>query len=824
MKQFLDKYKIHLFSLVVIFLVSAAYVPEAFKGKVLQQSDITQYKGAASEIFNYRETKDEEIRWTNSQFAGMPTYMISGLSHTVALKWLRFPTKPVTWEKIFLYLLCGYIMFIAFGVRPWLAVVGAIGLGLATENLTIINVGHNTKSLAIAYLPLVIAGVQFIFRKKYLLGLTVLAAGMGLELLVNHLQITYYGGILIGLFFVFQFVKHIQEKKIKDFGIATGLSILGVLLALGANSLPLLMTNEYSKDTIRSTSELTIKKEGDKVVKKESISSGLSSSYAFSYSNGWTDIPATFIPNYSGGDSDKSGLYYGDIGSTSGPKYVGATMFILMVIGFFVLQGAFRWWLLTGMLLAIALSMGQNHFSWLSDFFFNNVPLYNKFRAPSMIMVLVQICVGILAIVGLEKFFSLPKNDEKTSKRLLYSGLGTIAFALILTFFSTAFNDFNSNPSYDPISGAVVYDNDTRFAQSNMQRAGQEVTQAGIDRFKDAIAEQRVEAMKKDGYRTIFFMAAIFALLWFYYKGKIETKYVILIIGLLVTMDMWTVGKRYLNKKDFKNKSLVENAVRPSQTDLAIQQDKSYYRVLDLTVNPLASSRTSFFHKSLGGYNAAKMRRYQEIWDWHLIGDMQKGKIADNNILHMFNTKYIMFPNREKPGSPPNYTPNPNALGNAWFISNIKNVKSADSAIIALGNLNTVNTALIEDEFSAYATGFGFDSSATIELLTYHPEKLEYESNTSVEGFAVFSEVYYDKGWNAYIDDELVDYCRTNYILRGLKVPAGKHKVTFKFEPKTYDLGMTIGNISSGIISLLVLVTLGLWVKSTFFNKDKQAA
>lgn len=811
MKSIFNKYKSHIYALLVLTIISVVFVPDSFQGKQISQSDITQYKGAATEHYKYSKN-DELILWTNSQFGGMPTYMISGVSNQVLLKVLRIPQQPRPWATIFLYLICGYVMFIAFGARPWVAVIGAIGLGFATENLIILTVGHNTKALAIAYLPVILAGANYLFKKRYILGFNLIAIGMGLQVLVNHLQITYYTGILVGLFFLFQLIKHIKEKRIKDFGLASVLALLGVGLALGANSLPLLLTNEYAKHTIRAKSELTLTKENGKIAKAEKVSSGLTPSYAFSYSTGWTDIMATIIPNYSGGDSDRLGLYYGDIGSTSGPKYMGAAFFLLMIIGFVLYNGIEKWWLLTGLVVAIVLSMGGNHFTGINNFLFDNLPLYNKFRAPSIIMAIMQVCVGLMAILGLEQILQA-KNDEATTKKIKYAGFGALGFIIILTFFSGIFNDFNSNPKYDEVTGQVAFDSDTRYAQVSLQRSGQQVTQQGIDRVKEMLSEQRIEEMKKDGFRSIFFAGAVFLLLWFTYKRKVELKWAILGVGLLVLADMWFVGKRYMSSDDFKSKRVVENTVPPNSADLAIQQDKGTYNVLDLTVNPLASTRTSYFHKSLGGYNAAKLRRYQETWDWYLIDDLRNGKVMGNSILNMLNTKYIIFPNRQQQNAEPQYTINPESNGNAWFVSKVVEVANADSAIKSLENLNTKTTATVESKFGIQTSTFSSDSSATIEITSYHPEHMVYESNNSADGFAVFSEIYYSDGWKAYINNQPVDHVCVNYILRGLKLPKGKNKVEFKFEPDTYATGKMISNISSGAILLLLVLSLGFWIR-----------
>ena len=520
MKVFIRKYSQHIIAILLIAILSALFVPNNFKNKAPKQSDIVQYKGAASEIIQYRKN-GENILWTNSLFAGMPSYVISLPSQSTIIKHLKIPNYPRVWSQLFLYVFCSFIMLLAFKVRPWLALIGAIGIGLATENLTILAVGHNTKARAIGYLPLVIAGMQYIFNNRYLLGLTLLATGFGLELQANHIQITYYGGFMVVLFVLFHAYPYFKEKRFKAFFTACGIALAGAVIGLGANSLNILLLNEYAKESIRGKSELTTTKNKKTNTDKQD---GLTQDYVFSYSNGWSDIGATIIPNYSGGDSDKLGLYYGQIGSTSGPKYIGVTLFILMILGLVVIKGPQKWWLVSVMIITLILSMGGNHFTGINQFMYNYFPLYNKFRAPSMMMVLVQISAGLLAFLGLEKIISQPSFVKNNWKKISYTAIGGIGVILLLSFSGTLFNDFNSTPKEDE-NGQIVYDSDTEYAKNIIQRQGGEVTQINIDRFKDQLSEMRLDEVKKDGKRSLFFAICIILLLWLIYTEKIKINY-----------------------------------------------------------------------------------------------------------------------------------------------------------------------------------------------------------------------------------------------------------------------------------------------------------
>lgn len=807
LKSILKTYKDQLFALLIILVLTALFVPSNFKNKVPVQSDIVQFKGAASEIKEYRKKEGRTILWTNSLFAGMPAYAISNPNEPVIIKHLKTPATPRIWSQLFLYVFCAFIMLKAFNVRTWLALIGAIGIGFATENLTILAVGHNTKAAAIGYLPLVIAGCQYLFRQRHLLGLTILSAGFALQIYVNHVQITYYGGFIVVLFFLFMAIEYIKQNRIKDYLIAASLAVAGAGIALGANSLNLLLLQEYAEESIRGESALTMTKSDNG---KTNVQNGLTMDYVFSYSMGWSDYMATIIPNYSGGDSDKLGLYYGDIGSTSGPKYIGASIFILACLGLVLIPGLRKWWLISTILLTIILSMGGNHFTGINEWMYNHFPMYNKFRAPSMMIVLIQLSVGLLAILGLESLIS--NRDKINVKHLAIAGGSGIALLFLLTFSGTAFNDFNSNAK-ETKNG--IYDADAQFATMQIQRQGGQASIENINRFKEQLSDMRIKEMKKDGYRSIFFALAVLAFVFLIYKEKIQVKYALLSIGLLITADMWFVGKRYLDHDDFKKAQAQSQPFQPYAADLEIQKDKSYYRVLDLTQSTLNSNRCAYFHKSIGGYSAAKIRRFQDLWDWYLMEDLREGRVQNNAIFNMLNMKYFIYPNQQQQGGAPQYGINRSALGNAWFLQDLQIVKNADSAILALGSLDTKTTGIVESEFAELVgENNGIDSTASVTFDSYHPEKLEYTSTSSTGGNLVFSEVFYDKGWKSYIDNEEVPHYRVNYLLRGLAVPAGTHKITFKFEPETYALGSTLAIGFGSIIYILIGLSLFVWVRN----------
>jgi hypothetical protein len=489
-----------------------------------------------------------------------------------------------------------------------------------------------------------------------------------------------------------------------------------------------------------------------------------------------------------------------------------------MMLGLVLIQGPQKWWLLSVIGITLILSMGGNHFTGINQFMYNHFPLYNKFRAPSMMMFLVQLAVGLLAILSLEKIISQPEDVKENWKKVSYAAISGIGIIILLTYSGTLLNDFNSTPKENE-NGQVVYDSDTEYAKNIIQRQGGEVTQPAIDRFKDQLADMRIEAMKKDGNRSLFFAVCILLVLWLVYKEKLKINYGLIIIGLLITADLWTVGKRYLNDKEFKRERTLEQPFTPYAADLEIQKDKTYYRVLDLTQSTLNSNRCAYFHKSIGGYSAAKIRRFQDLWDWHLMDDLRAGKITDNGIFNMLNMKYYIYPNQQ--AAEPRYGINTNANGNAWIVNEINVVENADSAILQLPKIDTKSQAIVEKEYvDLISNNSVFDSTANIVLSSYHPEKLEYKYTSKTENNVAFSEVFYDKGWNAYIDNQPVEHFRLNYILRGLKVPAGEHNIRFEYNPKTYQTGSILAVTFGGLIYLIIGLSIFLWIRKELITKD----
>ncbi len=826
MKNIFNKYKIYIIHILILSAVAYAYVPEVLSGKTIIQSDVVQYKGMATEILDYEKAEGQGPLWTNAQFGGMPSYQISMVGHDNPVRQLMKPSWHHPYNKIFIAMVCAYIMFLAFGVKPWLSLIGAFAIAFSTNNLIILEAGHNTKMQAIAYAPLVIAGLKYLLRKRWLLGINLLAVGASLEIASNHVQITYYLGIIIVLWMLAELYKAITAGEIMTYLKVVGVAGAIAILALAINSQNMMLSQEYAKTTIRGSSDLTISKtQSDESKAKD----GLDYDYAYQWSNGWADVMALVIPNYAGsGSSVDLGsssvfanqlpenftknypfAYWGSLPFTAGPVYFGASMFFLFVLGFIFAKGPIRWWILVAFVLSVAMSMGKNHFVWLNDFLFNHLPLYNKFRAPTMALTIAQICLPILAIIGLSEFFNAEKTSAEVAKKLKTAGIAVGGFLVILTFMSGMFTDFG-HYIQDPDTGEIVKDYDQEVFEQYKNQVNLEPAMQ---------VEARKDLIQSDGLRSIFFVGAIFLLLFFYTRGKLDKKYAIMGVALMIVMDLWMVDKRFLNNDDFERKRKVENYVAPSQVDLEIMKDKSYYRVLDLQGNPMTNARTSYFHKSIGGYHAAKLRRYQELYDWHIQDAMVSNDLFGSNALNMLNTKYIIGQGADGQVS---FQQNPNAMGNVWLVNNVNIVENADSAILGLKNIDPRTTAVVESKYEAMVTAAGNDSSASISLTAYHPEKMTYKSNSNADAVAIFSEIYYPFGWNAYIDGNKTDHFCANYVLRGLSIPKGEHEIEFRFEPESYKTGKMLMMGGNAILYLMLIGSIGFWIYTSIKTQNAE--
>lgn len=779
-------------------IFSLAYFSPVLEGKQIFQNDIKHYKGMSKQQSDFKKQTGEETYWTNGAFGGMPTYQLGAkYPHNYIKKLdlaLRFLPRPA--DYVFLYFLSFFILLLVLKVDYKLAALGALAFGFSTYYIIILGVGHNAKAHAIAYMPLVLSGIVLTFRKKYILGFLLTTIAMGLEICANHYQMTYYLLLLVivlGIAYAFDAYK---KTRIPHFFKSIGILIIAVVLAIGLNATNILATQEYVKESTRGQSELTINPDGS----PKEITKGLDKSYITEYSYGVLETFNLFIPRFKGGGNaenigtdsetykffrdlgashvqaaqqvERAPMYWGKQPYVEAPAYVGAVVLFLFVFACFMIRGRLRWWISGAVVLSLLLSYGKN-FSFLTDFFINNVPLYNKFRAVSSIQVILELCIPIFAVFGLGRLFNAFEREESKKKALKLSVVVTAGLALIFLVFKNTFFDF---------SGL----NDATYSQMYGPQ------------FIEVLKQDRVTLFTNDTIRTLILVLLSAGLIWFYLKDKLSEKLVVIGFAVLILFDLVGVDRRYVNNDDFVNKRQINNPFQATQADLDIQKDKSHFKVLDLSVNPFNSGRASYFHNALGGYHAAKPRRVQDIMSFQV----EKSNLE---VLNMLNVKYFVQPNQEGEAIA---NPNPDVNGNAWFIANLKAVSSADEEMMVLDSLNTKTEAVYDmgiDLNEQLKRTFVVDSSATIQLKSFKPNYLEYESANTNEGFAVFSENYYANGWQAIIDGEEVDHYRVNYLLRGLPVPAGNHKIEFKFEPQVVQCGSNLSLMSSVLVGLLIL-------------------
>ncbi len=825
-KELIKKITPYITAVIVFIALSIAYFPSQLEGKKLRQHDMSTYKGGAQEANEFKKETGETTLWTNSMFSGMPTYLInipkSDNKFDFINKYIRLGMSfPLA--HIFLYLLGFYITLLAFKVKPWLSLVGSIGYAFSSYLFIIIAAGHYTKAIALGYMPPVIGGVYLAYNGNKLKGTILMSVFLALQILTNHLQITYYTLLTILVFGGFWLYNSFKQKTLPDFVKTTVLLVVGAVLAVGINATVLYMSYDYGKDSLRGKSELSHNQD----VK----TSGLDKDYATQWSYGRMETFTFLIPNFKGGASNGSlsensevfklyknaqgtatakkaiknqPLYWGDQPVTSGPVYIGAIICFLFIFGLIIIKGPLKWWLLSATILSVLLGWGHN-FMFLTDLFLDYFPGYNKFRTVSMTLVIAGLTMPLLGIIALNKILNgnVPKEEFKKG---LYWSLGIAGgFSLIFGMFSGAFN----------YSGAV----------------DQHYLSQGADVIVDALRADRQALLQKDAFRSLFFVLAIATLVWAKYNDKIKAKYVLPILAILLLADMWPVNKRYLSSENFDTPKQAKNEFAKTKADEIILMDKGLnHRVLNLTVSTFNDASTSYHHKSIGGYHGAKMRRYQDLIDLHisaeiqlLIGALRSNDVAkienvlsDLTVLNMLNTKYFII---NPDGAP---LVNSKANGNAWFVHNIHIVDNPDQEIAALTGLNAKETAIIEKRYAHYVSGktFANDSTATIKLVDYKPNYLKYESKTTSEQLATFSEVFYAKGWQAYIDGKEVDHIRTNYLLRTLIIPEGTHEVEFKFQPKAYHTANIISNVSSIIVFLLLIALVAL----PYIRKKQQKA
>ena len=789
----LKKTGAHLLVIVGFILVSLFYFSPILTGEKLYQSDIVQYTGMAKQHIDFRAINNTESYWTNSAFGGMPTFQLGAkYPHNYIKKLdlaLRFLPRPA--DYLFLYLFGFYILLIVLKIDYRIAVLGALAFGFSTYLIIILGVGHNAKAHAIAYMPLVLSGIILTFQKRYALGFFVTAIASGLELVTNHPQMTYYLLILILILGISYLVQYVRSNELPAFFRASSVLLLAAFFALSMNATNLLATSSYAKESTRSKSELTINSNG--TIRQQS--SGLDKDYITQFSYGILETFNLFIPRFMGGgnredlgkdsetykayralgathlqslqESKRAPMYWGDQPIVEAPAYIGAVVIFLFVLALFLYQGRFKWWIIIGVLVSLLLSYGKN-LSFLTDFFINYVPLYNKFRAVSSIQVILELCIPLLAVLGLSQVFNNKISSNIKIVALKKASVVLVGICTIFLVFKNSLFDF---------VGAT----DGQF----MQYYGAS--------FVDAIRLDRSLIFSDDTLRSLFFVLATAALILAHLKQKISQNLTISILGLILVLDLVVVDLRYVNSDDFVKAIQVDKPYKLNSVNKEILKDTTIYRVLDRSDN---STQTSYFHNAIGGYHAAKLRRFQELQQFH---------IDKNNfeVLNMLNTKYIIYKDNE---DVVRYFKNDQNNGNAWFVNSLKAVQTADQEITALDSINTKTTAIFNDS-KLSSTIYSVDSTAVIKLVDYKLNQLVYESNNSNDGFAVFSEIYYENGWDVFIDNVKVDLHNVNYVLRGLNIPKGTHRVTFKFNPSVVKTGSNISLIST---IFLILITLGL--------------
>ncbi len=810
----------HVVAIILFLLLPIVYFSPVLENKQLNQHDSQTFIGMSKAIGDYNKKSDDLALWSNSMFGGMPSYLIA-LPTTTAITSVFTFTNIFNWRPvnfIFLYLIGFYIALLLFGVTPWLAIVGAIGFGFGSYNFIIIAAGHATKAISIGYMAPVIAGFYFAIKKDKWIGSAIFSIFLALEIYTNHPQITYYTFLVLLIMGIVELISAFKEKEIPSLMKKLVIILAFGFLAIAANSNKLWTTWEYGKYSMRGKSDLT----NDKANK----TTGLDRDYATGWSYGIGETLTILIPNFNGGsssvgfseDSETGKLlksnnvpnanslvkqlpgYWGTQPGTSGPVYFGAIICFLFVLGLFLLKGTIRIWVVAATLLSIALAWGHN-FMPLTNLFLDYFPGYNKFRTVTMILVIAGFIFPLYAFLTLQKIVNRDFDRKNWLKSLAWSVGLTAGIALVFAIIPG-------------IAGSFVSPADSQFP----------------DWLQTSLINDRQALLQSDALRSVIFILLGAGVIWAFVAEKMKVNTALLILGALILVDMWGVDKRYLNDALFVSDREAKNPIKPTTADLAILQDKSAdYRVLNMAVSTFNDATTSYFHQSIGGYHGAKMRRYQELIDFHITREMgiigqRLGKIKTEagmdslflglNSLNMLNTKYLIY----NPEAAP--IPNKHALGSAWLVGKYKLVDNADQEIAALEMIDPSAEVVIDKKFEPLLSGISLKSDpvATITLTEKSLNKMTYHYQGNGEQLAVFSAIYYPKGWNAYINGKIVPHFQADYLLRSMLLPKGNSDIVFKFEPKSFFIGQQISFWSS---ILLLLLVAGLFIKKYLVPEKK---
>ena len=819
-----------LIAILAFVLLSFAYFfPADIENRILFQHDTAAGAGAGQEVKEYYEQTGERSRWTNSLFGGMPMYQIApSYDSTKSLQWVQKAYQLFLPDYVcltFMLMLGFYILLRVFGIPVWLAGLGGIMWAFSSYFFILISAGHIWKFITLAYVPPTIAGIVLAYRGKLLWGGILTALFVALQITSNHVQMSYYFFFVILFFVGAYFEKAWRTKTLPQFFKASAVLIVAALVGIAANVSNLYHTYAYSKETMRGKSELV--QTGDAA---KQTSSGLDRDYITQWSYGIDETLTLLVPNFKGGASAAlsqsetamskanpmySSLYgsltqyFGTQPMTSGPVYVGAFVLFLFVLGCFIVKGPLKWALIGATFFSIVLSWGKN-FMPLTDFFIDYVPLYNKFRAVSSILVIAEFTIPLLAIFALKRLLEEPEILKQEKKPLGISLLLTAGIALLL-----AIAPGSIGSGYVPAQEAQMLQN----------AVNQQMIPA--NELSDILAnlgEMRAELVSSDALRSFIIIGIGCSLLWLYASGKLRSSLTIAGITILCLADMWGVNKRYLNDAQFVPHSIRTETFTKTNTDELILQDTSFdYRVLNFATSTFDDNNTSYWHKSVGGYHPAKLRRYQEMIEHHISPEMQAAYKAiataggemdsvDANkfrILNMLNTKYFIFPAGQQRQTVPIL--NPHAYGNAWFVNKVQYVNNANEEIDALDSIIPTETAVVDARFKDVLKGTTEsykDSLSSIRLTSYTPNRLTYETNNAQDGIAVFSEIYYPDGWHVTIDGQPAELARADYILRTMYVPAGQHTIEMRFDPTSLHVteGIAYGALALLVIGIIVAV------------------
>lgn len=804
----------HLIAVVIFFVVAVLFCGPAFQGQVLQQHDIVGVKGMTKSIYEHYEQYGHYPLWNTHMFSGMPNYqiLIKGPSVLVNITNIITLGLPEPANFFFLAAVCFYILCLAFRINPYIGIFGALSFALATYNPVILSAGHITKMLAIAYAPGLLAGLIWLYEKRYWLGIGMTTFFAAAEIAANHPQINYYLFIVIVFMTISYLIIWIKQQQYKHTAIALSLALLGAVIGVGTAAVTLFTTFEYTKYTMRGGK--SIENTGSTIVEKKTT--GLDKDYAFSYSYGIEETLTLLMPNAFGGSSSQtfeedsklveeltsnnvpeasavqlaSSLpkYWGGIElGTSGPYYSGVLCVLLFIIGLVVVTKKHRWWILGAVVFTVFMAWGK-YFLSFNNLLYNYLPYYNKFRAPSMSLVASQWLIPLMAALTLQTLL-FKEAQSRLSKETLNKILYALGGLIVLIGLVYLMNDYSA--SID----------DQIMAAYSSQQGGGDTASMIISSLKAA----RQSMLGNGLLRVILFSLIVLGLIYLWNKKSISALTAIIVFIAINTIDLFAVGKNYLNENNYIDAdSYITYNFKPTQADETILQDKNpHFRVLNLAPDRFNESRTSYYHRSVGGYHAAKLRVYQDL----IENQLSKPEL-NMPVLNMLDTKYFLFPDQQGNVS---VQKNDSALGAAWFVQQVQPVNGPVAEMKALDNFNPEQTAFVDvANQKVNITQPQYNPAASIQLQYYNNDTIRYVTNATTPQFAVFSEVYYPAGWNAYVDGKQTDYLKVNYALRGMAVPPGQHTIEFRFEPKVYYTSYTIGTVST--ILMYILFLLGLFM------------